>query len=103
MGKRKSRSAKSAAPKKKLPKLDKVFTCPFCSHPGSVECRIEPELEIAEASCGICEESYSTTAHSLTEPIDVYAEWIDECELANENPPRRLLRPPAAPELRQRR
>nr|BAX24972.1 hypothetical protein [Oryza minuta] len=26
---------------------------------------------------------YATTAHALTEPIDVYSEWIDECELAN--------------------
>ncbi|RWV92611.1 hypothetical protein GW17_00044997, partial [Ensete ventricosum] len=27
-----------------------------------------------------CKESYATTIHHLTEPIDIYAEWVDECE-----------------------
>uniref|UniRef100_A0A804Q584 Transcription elongation factor 1 homolog n=1 Tax=Zea mays TaxID=4577 RepID=A0A804Q584_MAIZE len=29
-------------------------------------------------------ESYATKAHALTEPIDVYSEWIDSCREANE-------------------
>lgn len=70
---------------------------------------------IGEASCQICQESFSTTIDgmfymfillntlfsilkilqqsswscalslyaALTEPIDVYSEWIDECERVN--------------------
>ncbi|URD90292.1 hypothetical protein MUK42_28043 [Musa troglodytarum] len=38
---------------------------------------------IGEASCRICLESFSTTATALTEPIDIYSEWIDECERVN--------------------
>ncbi|KAL6606686.1 hypothetical protein ACP70R_042339 [Stipagrostis hirtigluma subsp. patula] len=85
MGKRKSRTAKLAAQPRKAPKLDTAFACPFCNHAGSVECRIDLKDRIAEASCFVCKEAYSTTAHALTEPVDVYSEWIDACEKANED------------------
>ncbi|KAE8655574.1 Transcription elongation factor 1-like protein [Hibiscus syriacus] len=58
MGKRKSR-AKPAA-KKRMDKLDTVFSCPFCNHGTSVECRIDMKNLIGEASCRICQESFST-------------------------------------------
>ncbi|KAH0467881.1 hypothetical protein IEQ34_002914 [Dendrobium chrysotoxum] len=38
---------------------------------------------IGEASCRICQENFSTTITALTEPIDIYSEWIDECERVN--------------------
>ncbi|KAI3410587.1 uncharacterized protein J3R85_018725 [Psidium guajava] len=38
---------------------------------------------IGEAVCGICQESFSTTITALTEAIDIYSEWIDECERVN--------------------
>ncbi|CAA0815460.1 Transcription elongation factor 1 homolog [Striga hermonthica] len=38
---------------------------------------------IGEASCLICSESFSTNVTALTEPIDIYSEWIDECERVN--------------------
>ncbi|KAK8592394.1 hypothetical protein V6N13_062973 [Hibiscus sabdariffa] len=38
---------------------------------------------IGEASCRICQESFSTVITALTEPIDIYSEWIDECERVN--------------------
>ncbi|CAN6165001.1 unnamed protein product [Urochloa humidicola] len=60
MGKRKSRSSKLAAQPKKAPKLEKVFTCPFCNHPESVKCRIHLKYGYAEALCLICDESYCT-------------------------------------------
>ncbi|MBA0569297.1 hypothetical protein Goarm_005630, partial [Gossypium armourianum] len=37
MGKRKSRA--KPAPKKRMDKLDTVFSCPFCNHGTGVECR----------------------------------------------------------------
>ncbi|XP_047044444.1 transcription elongation factor 1 homolog [Lolium rigidum] len=88
MGKRKSASSK-AAPRKKMEKLETTFCCPFCSHAAAVECVIDLEQEIATASCYVCQESYSTVPDTLTEPIDVYSEWIDECERVNEGVPRR--------------
>ncbi|KAK7846750.1 transcription elongation factor 1 like protein [Quercus suber] len=36
MGKRKSRA--KPPPKKRMDKLDTVFSCPFCNHGTSVEC-----------------------------------------------------------------
>ncbi|KAL5989821.1 hypothetical protein ACLOJK_010715 [Asimina triloba] len=78
MGKRKSRA--KPPPKKRMDKLDTVFSCPFCSHGTSVECRIDMKNSIGEATCRICQESFSTTINALSEPIDVYSEWIDECE-----------------------
>ncbi|KAE8714984.1 Transcription elongation factor 1-like protein [Hibiscus syriacus] len=56
-GKRKSRA--KPAPKKRMDKLDTVFSCPSV----------------------IMEQALS--AASLTEPIEIYSEWIDECERVN--------------------
>ncbi|XP_073030292.1 transcription elongation factor 1 homolog isoform X1 [Primulina eburnea] len=100
MGKRKSKA--KPPPKKRMDKLDTVFSCPFCNHGTSVECRIDMKNLIGEASCQICQESFSTTVTglqplyprfeltlcfelfaALTEPIDIYSEWIDECERVN--------------------
>ncbi|GFP79641.1 transcription elongation factor 1 homolog [Phtheirospermum japonicum] len=43
-----------------MDKLDTVFSCPFCNHGTSVECRIDMKNLIGEATCGICQESFST-------------------------------------------
>ncbi|KAB5521272.1 hypothetical protein DKX38_025591 [Salix brachista] len=59
MGKRKSRA--KPPPKKRMDKLDTVFSCPFCNHGSSVECRIDMKNLIGEAVCGICQESFSMT------------------------------------------
>ncbi|KAL3309944.1 hypothetical protein Ciccas_011500 [Cichlidogyrus casuarinus] len=37
----------------------------------------------AFVTCANCSVKFGTTAHHLTESIDVYNEWIDECEEAN--------------------
>ncbi|XP_043717133.1 transcription elongation factor 1 homolog [Telopea speciosissima] len=82
MGKRKS-SAKPA-PKKKMEKLESVFNCPFCNHEKSVNCTIDRKEMIGELTCCICQEKYSTAINNLSEPIDIYSEWIDECEKVND-------------------
>ncbi|KAK9085433.1 hypothetical protein Sjap_025844 [Stephania japonica] len=81
MGKRKS-MAKPLL-KKPMNKLDTIFSCPFRNHGTSVECRIDMKNLIGEAICGICQESYNTTVNALTEPINIYSEWIGECEQVN--------------------
>jgi transcription elongation factor Elf1 len=84
MGKRKSRTSKSMAAPKKQPKLDTEFTCPFCNHAKAVGCDIDRKEWIARAACCVCSASYFTGAHALTEAVDVYSEWIDACEDANQ-------------------
>ncbi|KAK8706234.1 hypothetical protein V6N13_049808 [Hibiscus sabdariffa] len=66
-----------------MDKLDTVFSCPFCNHGTGVECRLDLKNSIGEAFCRICQASFSTTINALTEPIDIYSEWIDECERVN--------------------
>uniref|UniRef100_K3Y084 Transcription elongation factor 1 homolog n=1 Tax=Setaria italica TaxID=4555 RepID=K3Y084_SETIT len=63
MGKRKS--AAKPPPKKRMDKLDTVFSCPFCNHGSSVECRIDMKNLIGEASCRICQENFSTTVNDI--------------------------------------
>ncbi|KAL9670602.1 hypothetical protein QQ045_008155 [Rhodiola kirilowii] len=57
MGKRKAKA--KPAPKKRMDKLDTVFSCHFAT--------MEAVLSV----------------ESLSEPIDIYSEWIDECERVN--------------------
>lgn len=76
MGKRKSRK-KVVTKKKKVSGLSSQFKCPFCEHDRCVECTIKNE--IGRANCRMCGESYQTIATRLTQPIDVYCEWLDAC------------------------
>ncbi|CAD5176263.1 unnamed protein product [Musa acuminata subsp. malaccensis] len=80
MAKRRSRTSKLIKTKKVESKLEEAFTCPFCNHDKSVSCTLDTKLKIGEAQCWVCKESYATTIHHLTEPIDIYSEWVDECE-----------------------
>ncbi|GAM22568.1 hypothetical protein SAMD00019534_057430, partial [Acytostelium subglobosum LB1] len=78
MGKRKS--AKPPPKKKIMTKLPKYFDCPFCDHAQSVECILKKESAIGTAKCRSCHSSYSTKINELSDPIDVYSDWIDACE-----------------------
>ncbi|KYK63359.1 putative transcription elongation factor 1 [Toxoplasma gondii TgCatPRC2] len=81
MGKRK---AKAMQPKKnKLPKLDKEFDCPFCSHPRAVAVKMDRGRNIGTLGCRICGTSYEKRINRLDEPIDIYGAWIDACVTAN--------------------
>jgi len=80
MGKRKSSRVKQKAPR---PKLDTVFDCPFCNHKKTVEVNFEAGRTRANISCRVCAASWSNTVSALTEPIDLYSEWIDECQKYN--------------------
>ncbi|KAH7664229.1 Transcription elongation factor 1 protein [Dioscorea alata] len=82
MAKRKSRMPK-LLPKKKMPKLDVIFKCPFCESNDAVTCSIDLKDHYGAANCVFCEARYSTTANHLTKPIDIYSEWIDKCHEVN--------------------
>uniref|UniRef100_A0A5S6QV99 Transcription elongation factor 1 homolog n=1 Tax=Trichuris muris TaxID=70415 RepID=A0A5S6QV99_TRIMR len=83
MGKRRSR-------RKTVPKinpvrrqLDTVFNCPFCNHEKSCEAIMDRNRNVGRIECRVCKESFQADINHLTEPVDVYSEWIDACERAN--------------------
>ncbi|ELR25143.1 elongation factor 1, putative [Acanthamoeba castellanii str. Neff] len=81
MGKRKSR----AKPVKRMEqKVPTTFDCPFCNHEKAVDCKIDKDTSIGSIRCRVCNESYQMITNYLSEPIDVYSEWIDQCEAANQ-------------------
>eukprot|EP00730_Choanoeca_flexa_P012655 TRINITY_DN4486_c0_g1_i2.p1 TRINITY_DN4486_c0_g1~~TRINITY_DN4486_c0_g1_i2.p1 ORF type:complete len:141 (+),score=24.12 TRINITY_DN4486_c0_g1_i2:54-476(+) len=81
MGRRKSN--RKPPPKKSAGKLDTIFPCPFCNHEDSCEVIMRLKQKVGVVTCKICGESFQTPIHHLSEPIDVYTDWIDECEAAN--------------------
>ena len=69
-----------------MQKLETIFRCPFCQHENSVGCSFNKVLRIGEISCSICSANYETRITPLTEPIDMYCEWMDECQRVNTKP-----------------
>ncbi|EKX49297.1 hypothetical protein GUITHDRAFT_151502 [Guillardia theta CCMP2712] len=84
MGKRKS--AKKVQ-KKERPKVMSKFDCPFCNHEGCIRIAIIKKAKLATVKCTTCGQDWATTVTALTEPIDVFCEWIDACEKKNQEAP----------------
>lgn len=80
MGKRKA--ARKAPPKAAKSILDKTFTCLFCNHENAIECKMHRDQQFARLTCRVCGVHWETGIHNLSEPIDVYSDWIDACEEA---------------------
>ena len=72
---------------KKRVKLAKRFKCPFCANEDTVECKMDFKAGIGSLSCRLCSASFQMPIHHLHEPIDVFSEWLDDCEAA-QNPAR---------------
>jgi len=82
MGRRKSK--RKPPPKRRaIQPLDQMFNCPFCNHEKSCEVKMDKSRNSALISCRVCSERFQTTINFLSEPIDVYNEWIDACETNN--------------------
>ncbi len=41
------------------------------------------DVKVANLSCKACGVAFQARIHALSEPIDVYHEWVDACEEAN--------------------
>ena len=67
---------------KKRPTLAKRFKCPFCANENSVECKMDNRAGVGSLNCRLCGASYQMPIHHLHEPIDVFSEWLDDCEAA---------------------
>lgn len=81
MGKRKSSS--KPPPKAPTPKLDTSFNCPFCNSTKTVQCTMDWERQVGSVTCVVCNEGWTGKINHLSEPIDVYSDWLDACENAN--------------------
>ncbi|MED6277020.1 Transcription elongation factor 1, partial [Characodon lateralis] len=83
MGRRKSK--RKPPPKKKMTgDLETQFTCPFCNHEKSCDVKMERSRNTGVISCSVCLEEFQTPITYLSEPVDVYSDWIDACEVANQ-------------------
>ncbi|EJU05653.1 Elf1-domain-containing protein [Dacryopinax primogenitus] len=99
MGKRKKSSRKPGAGRVKLKPLETTFQCLFCNHNESVVCKLDKTEGLGQLHCKVCGQRFSCTVNYLSEPIDVYSEWIDASEKAQERrQPVRKQRPAAREE-----
>ena len=51
----------------------------------TVECKMDFKAGIGSLTCRLCGAAYQMPIHHLHEPIDVFSEWLDDCEAA-QNP-----------------
>ena len=78
MGRRKKAAKKVA--KKKRAEVARVFKCLFCNHEAVVSCQMDRKALVGELHCRICDAKFQTTITHLTDPIDVFSEWLDETQ-----------------------
>ena len=67
---------------KRRPKLAKRFKCPFCANEDTVECKMDMKAMMGSLRCRLCASNYQMPINHLHEPIDVFSEWLDDCEAA---------------------
>ncbi|KAH7971046.1 hypothetical protein HPB49_018416 [Dermacentor silvarum] len=99
MGRR--RSKRKPPPKRKnIEPLETQFNCPFCNHERSCEVKMDRQRNTGRITCRVCLEDFQTAINltyadwvlaltqsyttDLSEAIDVYSDWIDACESANQ-------------------
>ncbi len=70
-------SKRKPAKKKPRQKMEKTFACPFCHNDACIDMKIDKHDQMGTATCRVCAAGYQTVSNYLTEPIDIYSEWID--------------------------
>jgi transcription elongation factor Elf1 len=84
--------------KKKRPNLSKVFKCFFCSSDKSVECKIDlRKSRTGVLQCNVCHAKFERPVHELSQPIDLYHQWLDETAAAQEKESSRYVSGGAPP------
>ncbi|GAA94327.1 uncharacterized protein L969DRAFT_53297 [Mixia osmundae IAM 14324] len=78
MGKRKS--SKKLAPKFRAQPLDKSFRCLLCQATGTCAVTMDRQKLVGTLKCTDCHAKYATSINHLSEPIDVFSDWIDEAD-----------------------
>ena len=65
-----------------IDKVPTIFKCPFCNHEKAIEAQMKHKEGTAALSCRVCGATYSCGITFLDEPVDVFCQWIDQCEEA---------------------
>jgi len=65
-------------PKQREKNLQEEFNCPNCKGVKTLEVKFLKE-HIGVLLCRMCKVTWSTRTNSLSQPIDVYSEWVDDC------------------------
>jgi transcription elongation factor Elf1 len=78
MGRRKKSSKKVI--KKKKSAVSTTFKCLHCCHERAVECTINTRDMLGTLKCRVCGEQFQCRTNYLTEPVDIFCEWIDQHE-----------------------
>jgi transcription elongation factor Elf1 len=82
MGRRKTKAKKVA--KKKRPGVPTQFKCLFCNHEDAVSVTLDTKTMVGDLKCDMCGANFQTSIHGLTDPVDVFSEWFDSTEEAQE-------------------
>lgn len=48
-----------------------------------MQVKMDRERNVGFVSCRVCLEDFQSPINYLSEPVDVYSDWIDACEAAN--------------------
>ncbi|XBW35728.1 hypothetical protein QEN19_001298 [Hanseniaspora menglaensis] len=82
MAKKKS----SRKPVKRLKvRLDTSFDCPFCNHNQCIVVSLDKRINmIGSLHCNKCNVNFESKVNVLSEPVDVYTDWIDAVEAVND-------------------
>lgn len=75
MGRRKKAAKKPA--KKPRPTVATIFKCLFCNHDKAVTCQMDVKTRTGELNCRICDAKFQCNITLLSDPIDVFSEWLD--------------------------
>ena len=60
------------------------FKCPFCNYEKCVAAKMDYDKETGTLECRVCAATYTATINYLSEPVDPFSEWIDQCEAEDE-------------------
>lgn len=66
------------------PKLASTFNCPLCNASNSVRCQMDWETERGTVKCDKCQQFFTSNINHLSEAVDVYQDWLDMLDEANE-------------------
>jgi len=70
--------------KKAKAKVATSFNCPFCNHPKTVECKMDKKKMEGRVECRVCDVAFDMIINHLTDPVDIFHEWLDTIEEAKE-------------------
>jgi transcription elongation factor Elf1 len=81
----KKKSMKKVVKKKRMT-VPKVFKCLRCYTPNAVTCKLvlEPNNMTGHLTCSTCGAKFSTRINKLTEPIDLFTQWLDHATEAQQ-------------------